>query len=67
MLWKRTSTSTLNADPPQFNAFDHSTIHWSMALVFIVGVALSAIFQTGELVRDDDDSSRQTGRIPGKV
>ncbi|RSH92713.1 hypothetical protein EHS25_008159 [Saitozyma podzolica] len=32
-----------------FNAFDHSTIHWSMALVFIVGVALSAIFQTGEL------------------
>jgi cytochrome b561 len=42
-----------HAESSQFNAFDHSTIHWTMALVFIVGVALSAIFQTGELVRDD--------------
>ncbi|WVQ65159.1 uncharacterized protein L199_003332 [Kwoniella botswanensis] len=32
-----------------FNAFDHSTIHWTMTLVFIVGVALSAIFQSAEV------------------
>ncbi|WWC88108.1 uncharacterized protein L201_003012 [Kwoniella dendrophila CBS 6074] len=32
-----------------FNAFDHSTIHWTMTLVFIVGVALSAIFQSAEI------------------
>jgi hypothetical protein len=62
---------TPHADSPQFNAFDHSTIHWSMALVFIVGVALSAIFQTGELVRDDDDDDddddRRTRRIGGSL
>lgn len=32
-----------------FNAFDHSTIHWCMTIVFIVGVALSAIFQSAEI------------------
>ncbi|OCF32767.1 hypothetical protein I317_03728 [Kwoniella heveanensis CBS 569] len=32
-----------------FNAFDHSTVHWIMTLVFIVGVALSAIFQSAEI------------------
>ena len=34
----------------QFDAFEHPTIHWSMTLVFIVCVALSAVFQTGEVV-----------------
>ena len=34
----------------QFDAFNHSTVHWSMTLVFIVGIALSAIFQAGEIV-----------------
>lgn len=32
-----------------FDAFDYSTIHWSMTLVFIVGVAISAIFQSAEV------------------
>jgi len=32
-----------------FDAFHHSTIHWSMTLVFIVAVALSAIFQFAEV------------------
>ena len=32
-----------------FDAFDYSTIHWSMTVVFVVAVALSAIFQTGEV------------------
>ncbi|WVR05624.1 hypothetical protein IAU60_002646 [Kwoniella sp. DSM 27419] len=32
-----------------FDAFAHSTIHWIMTLVFIVGVALSAIFQSAEV------------------
>ncbi|WWC68425.1 uncharacterized protein I206_102352 [Kwoniella pini CBS 10737] len=32
-----------------FNAFDHSTVHWTMTLVFIIGVALSAIFQSAEV------------------
>jgi hypothetical protein len=38
------------ADEYQFDAFDYSTVHWSMTVVFIVGVALSAIFQTSEVV-----------------
>lgn len=33
----------------QFDCFSHSTVHWSMACVFIVCVALSAIFQTGQV------------------
>ncbi len=33
-----------------FDAFAHSTVHWSMTVVFIVGTALSAIFQSGEVV-----------------
>jgi len=32
-----------------FDAFNHSTIHWSMTLVFVVGIALSALFQFGEV------------------
>ncbi|KAJ9110632.1 hypothetical protein QFC19_001461 [Naganishia cerealis] len=32
-----------------FDAFNHSTIHWIMTIVFIVGVALSAIFQSAEI------------------
>ncbi|EIW72868.1 hypothetical protein TREMEDRAFT_25124 [Tremella mesenterica DSM 1558] len=32
-----------------FDAFNHGRIHWSMTLVFIVCIALSAIFQTGEV------------------
>ncbi|KAK1927747.1 Frag1/DRAM/Sfk1 family-domain-containing protein [Papiliotrema laurentii] len=32
-----------------FDTFNHSTVHWSMTLVFIVGIALSAIFQAGEI------------------
>jgi len=32
-----------------FNAFTHETIHWSMTLVFVVCVAISAIFQTAEV------------------
>ncbi|KAJ9101253.1 hypothetical protein QFC21_003472 [Naganishia friedmannii] len=32
-----------------FDAFNHSTIHWCMTVVFIVGVAFSAIFQSGEI------------------
>lgn len=35
----------------QFDTFNHSTVHWSMTLVFVVGVALSAIFQSAEIVR----------------
>lgn len=32
-----------------FDTFHHSTLHWSFTLVFIVGVALSAIFQSAEI------------------
>lgn len=32
-----------------FDTFNHSTVHWSMTLVFVVGVAISAIFQSGEI------------------
>ncbi|GHJ88178.1 hypothetical protein NliqN6_4580 [Naganishia liquefaciens] len=32
-----------------FDTFNHSTVHWSMTIVFIVGVALSAIFQSAEI------------------
>ncbi|ORY24888.1 Frag1/DRAM/Sfk1 family-domain-containing protein [Naematelia encephala] len=32
-----------------FDTFNHSGIHWSMTLVFIVCVALSAIFQSAEV------------------
>lgn len=32
-----------------FDAFNHSTLHWSFTLVFIVGVGLSAICQTCEV------------------
>ncbi|WVQ85367.1 hypothetical protein IAT38_007532 [Cryptococcus sp. DSM 104549] len=32
-----------------YNAFDHSTIHWCMTVVFVVGVAISAIFQSAEV------------------
>jgi undecaprenyl pyrophosphate phosphatase UppP len=32
-----------------FDAFHHSTAHWSLTVVFIVCVALSAIFQTLEI------------------
>lgn len=32
-----------------FDAFNHSTVHWSMTLVFIVGVAISAVFQSAEV------------------
>lgn len=32
-----------------FDAFDYSEVHWSMTVVFIVGVALSAIFQGAEI------------------
>lgn len=38
---------------PQFDTFNHSTVHWSMTIVFIVGVALSAIFQSAEIVRQE--------------
>jgi len=34
-----------------FDAFNHSTVHWSCTLIFIIGVALSAIFQSAEIVR----------------
>ena len=34
----------------QFDAFDYPTIHWSMTVVFVICVAISAIFQTGEVV-----------------
>ena len=34
----------------QFDAFDYSGFHWSMALVFIVFTALCAIFQSAEIV-----------------
>ncbi|KGB77747.1 hypothetical protein I307_03621 [Cryptococcus deuterogattii 99/473] len=32
-----------------FNAFTHGTGHWTMTVVFIVGVAISAIFQSAEI------------------
>jgi len=32
-----------------FDAFNHSTIHWSLTVVFIVCIALCAIFQTAEI------------------
>lgn len=32
-----------------FDAFNYSYIHWPMALVFIVGTALSGIFQSAEI------------------
>lgn len=35
----------------QCNCYDYPTIHWGGTLVFIIGVALSAIFQTLEVVR----------------
>lgn len=34
---------------PQFDCFSHSNVHWSMACVFIVCVAISAILQTGQV------------------
>ncbi|KAK4685722.1 hypothetical protein P7C73_g4420, partial [Tremellales sp. Uapishka_1] len=43
-----------------FDAFNHSTIHWSMTIVFVVGVAISAIFQSAEvwsLHKDHPDRS----------
>ncbi|GAA97230.1 uncharacterized protein L969DRAFT_42935 [Mixia osmundae IAM 14324] len=42
-----------------FNAFDYSTVHWSMTVLFVIFVALSAIFQTAEVLllgRYDPDS-----------
>jgi hypothetical protein len=38
-----------------------------MAMVFIVGVALSAIFQTGELVRDVTAPLAGLGEPPGSL
>lgn len=35
----------------QWNCYDYPTVHWDGTLVFIIGVALSAIFQTLEVVR----------------
>jgi len=32
-----------------FDAFDYSTVHWSMTVVFVLGVAISAIFQSSEI------------------
>jgi len=32
-----------------FDAFNYSTVHWSMALIFVVFVALSGIFQSAEI------------------
>ena len=32
-----------------FDAVDYSNVHWSMTLVFVVCVALSAIFHTAEI------------------
>ncbi|KAH8084770.1 Frag1/DRAM/Sfk1 family-domain-containing protein [Filobasidium floriforme] len=32
-----------------FDTFDYSTVHWSMTVIFIVGVAISAIFQSAEI------------------
>ncbi len=31
------------------DAFNHSTVHWIGTLIFVVGVAISAIFQTAEI------------------
>lgn len=33
-----------------FDAFNYSTVHWSLTLVFVVGVAVSAILQTWEVM-----------------
>lgn len=32
-----------------FDAFNHSTVHWSMTVIFVLGTAISAIFQSGEI------------------
>lgn len=44
-------TAHIKADSPinQFNAFTHGTGHWTMTIVFIVGVAISAVFQSAEI------------------
>lgn len=34
--------------------FAHGRVHWSMTVVFVVGTALSAIFQSGEVVSTVD-------------
>lgn len=45
------SKSTLLTHGVQWNCYDYPTVHWDGTLVFIIGVALSAIFQTLEVVR----------------
>lgn len=37
------------ADLAQFDNFNHSSVHWSMAAIFIVLTSLSAILQTGQV------------------
>ncbi|SCZ97074.1 BZ3500_MvSof-1268-A1-R1_Chr4-2g06974 [Microbotryum saponariae] len=38
-----------------FDAFNHSTAHWTLTLVFVVCIALSAIFQTLEVMSLERD------------
>lgn len=42
-------SSSLLTHGVQWNCYDYPTVHWDGTLVFIIGVALSAIFQTLEV------------------